>query len=116
MRIRINLAAAGTSTAVALLALLTGGAHGSPAAAPPAPPWAGFAANAQHTAVAPASPQPLNSIHWQVTIDHQPPTSPPDGPFAHYASPMITSGNTVVVPIRLGPRRGFELSAYAGDD
>jgi hypothetical protein len=116
MRIRITrLAAAGTSTAVAMLALTTGGAHGSPAPQP-APPWAGFAANAQHTAVTPAPPQPLNSIHWQVTIDHKPPTFPPDGPFAHYASPMITSGDTVVVPIRLGPRKGFELSAYAGID
>jgi hypothetical protein len=80
------------------------------------PPWAGFAKNAQHTAVAPASPQPLSSIHWQAPVDLKPPSSDEEGPIAHYASPMITSSNTVVVPTRIGPRKGFKLMAYAGSD
>jgi hypothetical protein len=77
------------------------------------PAWTGFADNAQHTAVAPVSPQPLRHIHWQVTVDHKP-SCCTDGPIAHYASPMITSANTVVVPVRMGPRKGFKLVAYAG--
>jgi hypothetical protein len=80
------------------------------------PAWAGFADNAQHTAQAPATPQPLDAVHWHVRVDHHPGSGADDGPIAHYASPMITSSNTVVVPTRLGPQRGFELAAYAGSD
>jgi hypothetical protein len=89
----------------------------SRAAVPPAPPWAGFANNAQHTGVAPASPQPLAHVHWHVRVDHNPPTYGDEGgPIAHYGSPMVTGGNTVIVPTRIGPRQGFELVAYAGAD
>lgn len=86
------------------------------ATSPSGPAWPGFAGNAQHTAAAPASPQPLASIHWHAPVDLHPPTSGEEGPIAHYASPMITSRNTVVVPTRLGRRRGFDLIAYAGSD
>jgi hypothetical protein len=78
------------------------------------PAWAGFAANAQHTAAAVASPQPLAAVHWQARVDHHPQYAEDEGPFSHYGSPMITSTNTVVVPTRLGARKGFELRAYDG--
>jgi hypothetical protein len=108
--------AGGVAAAVALVAV-TGGTTGSAHAGVIAQPaWAGFAANAQHTGVAAASPQPLDSVHWQVRVDHHPQYSGGEGPFSHYGSPMITSTNTVVVPTRLGARRGFELRAYAGAD
>src|SRR4051794_16974329 len=76
------------------------GVAGGAGAPPPTPPpaWQGFANNAQHTGVVTTSPQPLSSVHWQVTVDHKP-SCCVDGPLAHYATPMITSGNTVVVPI-----------------
>jgi hypothetical protein len=92
---------------------------GSPAQAGggrPEPAWTGFAGNAQHTAVAPVTPQPLDHVHWHVKVDHDPGNIAPDGPIAHYASPMITSANTVVVPTRFDARRGFDLIAYAGSD
>ena len=57
-----------------------------------------------------------SSIHWKVPVDLHPPSEAPEGPFAHYASPMITSANTVVVPTRIGEAKGFELRAYAGAD
>lgn len=110
-------ATAGVASAVAFLSLTVGAAGSSHAeGALSQPPWAGFAANAQHTAVAPASPQSLNAIHWQVLVDLHAERLPPDGPFAHYASPMITSANTVVVPTRIGGNNGFELVAYVGTD
>ena len=105
------------AAAVAVVVLTAGTAHGSHVGAgKPEPAWSGFAANAQHTAVAAASPQPLNRIHWHVPVDLRPVRLPPDGTFAHYASPMITSRNTVIVPTRIGARQGFKLVAYEGAD
>ncbi len=117
MRIGYRLVTA-TGVAAAVAVALTAGTAGGTQAdvAPPTPAWTGFAANAQHTGVAPASPQPLTSVHWHARVDRHPETFPPFGPFAHYGSPMITSTNTVVVPTRIGRRRGFELDAYAGAD
>lgn len=112
-----QLTAGGVVTVVATATMTAATAVASHAGVAVAlPPWAGFANNSQHTAVAPASPQPLTSIHWQAPVDLKPPSSDEEGPIAHYASPMITSGNTVVVPTRIGPRKGFKLVAYAGAD
>ncbi len=101
-------------TAVAATTALAASTATSYALAP-LPPWQTFAANAQHTGAAPVAPQPLNSIHWHVKVDHKP-SCCDDGPIAHYASPMITSGNTVVVPVRLGPKKGFVVKAFDGAD
>ena len=103
------------AASVAVVALAAGGAgwaHARGTVARPA--WTGFAADAQHTGVAAASPQPLDSVHWQVRVDHHPQYAGGEGPFSHYGSPMITSTNTVVVPTRIGARKGFELRAYDG--
>ena len=55
--------------------------------------WAGFAANAQHTALARQRPQPFGRIRRRAKVDLA-----PDSQFGvlpiHYASPMITSANT----------------------
>jgi hypothetical protein len=75
--------------------------------------WAGFAANAQHTALARQRPQPFGRIRWRAKVDLA-----PDSQFGvlpiHYASPMITSANTVIVPTRVGDKAGFRLVAYSG--
>jgi hypothetical protein len=109
--------AGGVAAAVALVAVTGGHAGGAQAQGVIAQPaWTGFAANAQHTAVAAASPQPLAALHWQARVDHHPQYSGDEGPFSHYGSPMITSTNTVVVPTRIGAAKGFELRAYDGSD
>jgi hypothetical protein len=90
------------------------------AAAPGAPPaplrrveWAGFAGDAQHTAVARQQPQPFRRIRWTAKVDLA-----PDVQFGelliHYASPMITAANTVLVPTRVSARAGFRVVAYSG--
>jgi len=102
---------------LAVVVLTAGTAGSSPASiASPTPGWGGFAADAQHTAAAAAPQQPLTRVHWQAPVDRRPVTFPPDGTFAHYASPVITSTNTVIVPTRIGRKRGFELVAYDGTD
>jgi hypothetical protein len=113
-----HVAAGGLASAVVCVVVTATTAGSSQAVgAPSGPAWTGFANNAQHTAVAPVTPQPLDHIHWHVKVDHHPGTiRSDDGPASHYASPMITSTNTVIVPTRLGKRRGFEVVAYAGAD
>src|SRR4051812_16029473 len=59
--------------------------------------WSGQGGNPQHTALSPVATQPLNAIHWSMSVD---PNYPGGG--IHFASPMITPSNTVIVPIRSG--------------
>jgi hypothetical protein len=118
MSIGLRHVAVGSVASAAVCVVLTATTAGSSQAvgAPSGPAWTGFANNAQHTAVAPVTPQPLDHVHWHVKVDHDPGNIVPDGPIAHYASPMITSANTVVVPTRFNARKGFDLVAYAGAD
>jgi hypothetical protein len=79
------------------------------------PGWRGFAANAQHTATAPAASQSLARIHWTMPVDLAPPLRPGGGELLiHYASPMITPKNTVLVPVKTTSQGSFEIAAVAG--
>jgi hypothetical protein len=88
---------------------------GAQAAAAPAPAvaWAGFAGNAQHTAVALNLPQPLHRIRWRAKVDLHPVLSGREL-LIHYGAPMITAANTVLVPTRVSARAGFRVVAYSG--
>ncbi len=75
--------------------------------------WAGFAGNAQHTAVASKPPQPLKRIRWRAKVDLVPVL--PGGTLPiHYGSPMITAANTVLVPTRISANAGYRVVAYSG--
>src|SRR5664279_4328039 len=67
-----------------------------------------FAGNAQHTAIYQPAAQNLNTIHWSTTIDLN-----NSGAFAHYGSPLITSANTVLVPVKTASN-GFQVNAFDG--
>jgi WD40-like Beta Propeller Repeat len=87
-------------------------AGNSPAGGIPAVEWAGFAGNAQHTAVASVLPQPFKRIRWQAKVDRNPYVQ---GQItSNYGSPMITAANTVLVPTRVSARAGFRVIAYSG--
>lgn len=75
--------------------------------------WAGFAGNAQHTAVARTRPQPLSRIRWRAKIDLAPVLAH-RALLIHYGSPMITAANTVLVPTRVSAKAGFRIAAYSG--
>src|SRR5439155_15187393 len=66
-----------------------------------------FAGNAHHTAIYQPAAQNLNTIHWTTTIDLNP------GNLAHYGSPLITSANTVLVPVKIA-NDGFRVDAFDG--
>lgn len=68
-----------------------------------------FGGNAQHTSVYPAPAQDLNRIKWSTTIDLSPTQ------IAHYGSPLVTTGNTVLVPVKIS-NDGFRVDAFNGND
>jgi hypothetical protein len=75
--------------------------------------WAGFAGNAQHTAVAPQPAQPFRRIRWKAKVDKA--EAQAHGLLlVHYGSPMITAANTVLVPTRVSAKAGFRVVAYSG--
>src|SRR5437773_433987 len=80
---------------------------GAQVAAAPAPAvaWAGFAGNAQHTAVATSMPQPFHRIRWRAKVDLHPVLSGREL-LIHYGAPMITAANTALVPTRVSARAG----------
>lgn len=81
----------------------------------PLPAWRGYAGDAQHSARAHATTQALGRIRWTMKVDLKPQLSG-DAILIHYASPMITAGNTVLVPVKTGPTDGFRIEARAGAD
>ena len=85
----------------------------TPAGGAPAVEWAGFAGNAQHTAMAREPAQPLTRIRWRAKVDLAP--GRVQGQLTtNYASPMITAANTVLVPTRVSAKAGFRVIAYSG--
>src|SRR5579863_3808180 len=78
--------------------------------------WSSHAHDPQHTGTSTVAAQPLNSIHWQTPIDTSGEGQPqgPSGPlFVHYGSPVITSGNTVIVPVTTASGT-YTLAAFSG--
>jgi hypothetical protein len=57
--------------------------------------WNQLNGNAQHTGVSSATAQPLDQVLWSVPLDLEPWGS------VHYGDPIFTSGNTVIVPIKV---------------
>ena len=77
--------------------------------------WPGFARDPQHTAQSGVVSQKLNTIVWQTPVDLQPQYDGNDL-FIHYGSPVITSSNTVIVPVKTGANDGFQLQGRSGLD
>jgi hypothetical protein len=91
----------------------------APALGKDQPAWRGHANDAQHTARAPVAGQPLSKIHWSMAVDEAPPLAPHQRPggselLIHYASPMITAANTVLVPVKTKAQGDFEIDAVSG--
>lgn len=77
--------------------------------------WTTYAGNAQHTALSTVATQPLQKIHWQTPVDLQPQYSGTTL-FIHYGSPLVTAGNTVLIPVKLGVDDTFHVEARAALD
>ncbi|MBX3028270.1 dockerin type I repeat-containing protein [bacterium] len=75
--------------------------------------WPTFAANPQHTSLSNAAAQPLQTIRWSTPVDLAPPTG---SILIHYGSPLVTPGNTVVVPVKTGSSGGYRVEARRAGD
>jgi hypothetical protein len=67
-----------------------------------------FGGNAQHTSSYAAPAQNLNRIKWTTSIDLN-----NTGALAHYGSPLVTSSNTVLVPVKIAGD-SFRVDAFNG--
>ena len=75
--------------------------------------WDGYAGDGQHAADSAVASQSLLGVRWETPVDLMPQLSGSDL-LIHYGSPVISSGNTVVVPVKTGATGGFELKGIDG--
>jgi hypothetical protein len=78
------------------------------------PAWSGFGRDAQHSAVSAIATQDLNRIAWSSTLDLSPQLTTNGSLLVHYGSPVITTSNTVVMPVKTGATGGFRIEARSG--
>ena len=90
------------ASTLALLGMIAVGGGRSAVAQPHS-----FGGDAQHTGLYSAPAQRLQTVRWTTTIDLD-----NSGAAAHYGAPLITAGNTVLVPVKT--TEGFQISAFAG--
>lgn len=75
-------------------------------------PWHGYGGDAQHNAQAPVAGQKLAKVHWSIPVD----LAPPDFLGVHYAEPMITAANTVLLPVSVNSVGTYQMEAHAAAD
>src|ERR1044071_4494930 len=110
MKIRLRKISFVTIISILLLIVLVRAKSSNPANPPgQAVSVPTFAGNAQHTAIYQPAAQTLNNTRWTATIDLNP------GDLAHYGSPVITSANTVLVPVKTATD-GFRVDAFDGSN
>ncbi|HEU0037872.1 MAG TPA: Ig-like domain-containing protein, partial [Verrucomicrobiae bacterium] len=90
------------ASTLALLGIIAVGGGSSAVAQPYS-----FGGNAQHTGLYSAPAQRLQTVRWTTTIDLD-----NSGAAAHYGAPLITAGNTVLVPVKT--TNGFQVRAFEG--
>ncbi|HSI50775.1 MAG TPA: hypothetical protein VLA61_21105 [Ideonella sp.] len=125
-RLVVAMAAAGMGMA----ACGGGGDAGSPAPLPPSPPpppppppppsppvsgpaWWNFGRDSQHSGEGAIATQDLNRIAWSTPVDLMPQYQG-ETLLVHYGSPVITSNNTVLVPVKTQATSGFRVEARSG--
>lgn len=78
------------------------------------PAWTTLGGNAQHTGVTQISTQDLDRIRWRAAVDMAPQYSPQGYLLVHYGPPVITTRNTVIIPVKTGAAGGFAVEAREG--
>jgi len=110
------------SSTLALAACGGGGGDAAPSPPPPVapspavdgPPWRLFGGDPQHGARSATATQALGRIAWQTPVDLAPNYNGSGSLLAHYASPLCSSKNTVIVAVKTGSGGGFRIEARAG--
>jgi hypothetical protein len=113
----------------AVLAACGGGGGGAPAPTPsptptPAPlptptpvsgpAWFGYGRDAQHTASSVIASQDLGRVAWTTPVDLAPQYTQSGALLTHYGSPVVTTANTVVIPVKTGANGGYRVEGRVG--
>lgn len=110
------------------LAACGGGGGGSnlppppppPSPPPPPPPtvtgpaWFGYGRDAQHTAASAIASQDLVRVAWTTPVDLAPQYTPAGALLTHYGSPVVTTHNTVVIPVKTTATGGYRVEGRNG--
>ncbi len=101
-----------------------GGSEGQSAAPTPTPTptpipatgpaWFGYGHDAQHTAASAVASQNLTRVAWFSPVDLAPQYAAGGDLLAHYGSPVVTTHNTVVIPVKTTVAGGFRLEGRDG--
>lgn len=91
----------------------------APTPTPPPPPvngpaWFSYGHDAQHTAVSAIAAQNLVRIAWSSTVDLAPQYTTEGELLTHYGSPVVTTHNTVVIPVKTAAAGGYRVEGRNG--
>jgi hypothetical protein len=78
------------------------------------PAWLSYGGDAQHSALAGIQTQDLSRIVWKTPVDIAPQYSSQGYLLVHYGSPVITSKNTVVIPVKRASGNLYRVEARIG--
>ena len=92
----------------------SGGSAVTPAPGVDGPAWWGYGRDAQHSADGAIATQDLDRIAWTTPVDLVPPRQANGELLIHYGSPVVTSHNTIVVPVKTTAAGGFRVEARSG--
>lgn len=78
------------------------------------PAWFGYGRDAQHTAVSAIASQDLGRIAWSSPVDLAPQYTASGALLTHYGSPVVTTNNTVVIPVKTMATGGYRVEGRDG--
>src|SRR3954467_7926117 len=77
--------------------------------------WQGYSRDAQHSSTASNGSQYPDTVRWSTEVDLAPQYSS-GNLYIHYGSPMITSQNVVLVPVKTTATGNFRLESHRASD
>ena len=78
------------------------------------PAWFGYGHDAQHTAVSAIASQDLGRIAWSSPVDLAPQYTPAGALLTHYGSPVVTTNNSVVIPVKMAAGGSYRVEGRNG--
>lgn len=116
------------SSSIALAACGGGGGGGSasnpgpsplppPTSPPPpvtGPAWFGYGHDAQHTAASAIATQDLGHVAWTAKLDLAPQYTSAGALLTHYGSPVVTTHNTVIMPVKKTAAGSYRVEGRNG--
>lgn len=78
------------------------------------PAWFGYGRDAQHTAVSAIASQDLGRISWTTTMDLAPQYTASGALLTHYGSPVVTTNNTIVIPVKTTATGAYRIDGRDG--